>query len=108
MRPTELEQPPLYSSLSLQPVLCEMVELFVAEMPARVGRMQAYFDRADWDGLRRAAHQIRGVAASYGFHVLVPYAARLAAHLELATPIGKRRVRRWAELVGQCRRVSTR
>ena len=107
MAPTELEQPPLYSSLSLQPVLCEMVELFVAEMPARVGRMQAYFDGGDWDGLRRAAHQIRGVAASYGFDVLVPYAARLERSLS-GNPDRERTREALAELVGQCRRVSTR
>ncbi len=69
--------PPLYSSLAAEPILCEMVELFVDEMPARTQRMQGYFDDRDWDGLRRGAHQIRSVAASYGFNDLVPYAARL-------------------------------
>ena len=72
-----ISQPPLYSSLSPQPILCEMVELFVDEMPPRMARMAAYFERRDWDGLRRSAHQIRSVAASYGFNDLVPYAARL-------------------------------
>ncbi len=53
--PDPILQPPLYSSLSPQPILCEMVELFVDEMPPRMARMAAYFERRDWDGLRRSA-----------------------------------------------------
>ena len=105
--PTLAPLPPLYSSLAAEPILCEMVELFVDEMPARMARMQAYFDRADWDGLRRSAHQIRSVSASYGFNELVPHAARLERTLTNRPSVDAIRAS-LATLTAQCSRVAVR
>jgi hypothetical protein len=71
------ELTPIHSSLPSEPILCDMVDLFVEEMPGRLARMRKYFDSQDWDALRRAARQLGGVAASYGFDNLAPFAADL-------------------------------
>jgi HPt (histidine-containing phosphotransfer) domain-containing protein len=76
---SQLESPPLYSSLSGDPMLHELVSLFVEEMPDRIARFHEYFDHGDWDGLRRAARQMKGLAGSYGFEELTPFAEQLEA-----------------------------
>lgn len=67
----------LYSTLGDDPDLGEIVELFVEEMPLRVQHLLGRFDQRDWEGLRRAAHQLKGAAGSYGFDPLTPSASRL-------------------------------
>ena len=67
---SELE--PLYSSLGADPDLAELVAMFVDEIAGRVGRMRDCLDAGDTDGLRRAAHQLKGAAGSYGFFQLTP------------------------------------
>ena len=44
---------PVYSSLGADPELKEIVEMFVAEMPERVGKLLGQLDASDWEGLRR-------------------------------------------------------
>ena len=41
--------------LASDPMLQEMVALFVDEMPERIGRFRDYFDGGDWEGLRDRA-----------------------------------------------------
>ncbi len=67
----------VYSRLASDPDLREIVDLFVEEMPGRVATMLAQLDAADWDGLRRSAHQLRGAAGSYGFDGISPSAAKV-------------------------------
>jgi HPt (histidine-containing phosphotransfer) domain-containing protein len=67
----------LFSPLAEDPDLAEVVGLFVQEMPERTGRMLERFAASDWEGLRRAAHQLKGAAGSYGFGAISPAAARL-------------------------------
>jgi len=67
----------VYSTLGGDPDLRELVEMFVAEMPDRVGTLVKHYETANWEELRRIAHQIKGAAGSYGFHELTPAAARL-------------------------------
>ncbi len=86
MPQTQLDASPLYSSLSGDPMLTELVQLFVEEMPKRIARFRGYFDSNDWDGLRRAARQMKGLAASYGFDQLTPYSAELEATLIRRAP----------------------
>src|SRR5205823_3828760 len=64
-----------------------LVTLFVEEMPERMTRFREYFHSGDWDGLRRAAHQMKGSAGSYGFEQLSPYAAELEAAAAKRTPL---------------------
>lgn len=105
MSPIRSPQPAIHSSLAADPVLCEMVEQFVAEMPNRIAWLERQFDEGDWEGLKRAAHQMKGAAGSYGFDRLTPYALRLetliadgATKREIAAATG--------ELAAQCRCVT--
>lgn len=77
MSSTALVTEPLYSSLASDPDLAELVELFVAEMPARCDLLQQLFAASNWSELKRAAHQLKGAAGGYGFDQLTPWAAQL-------------------------------
>ncbi len=66
-----------YSDYGADPELADLVQQFVVEMPDRVGVLVDFAGQADWHGLARAAHQMKGAAGSYGFHPLTPFAARL-------------------------------
>jgi len=72
-----MNSPHVYSCLAADPELGELVEMFVHEMPDRIGVLVAQAERQDWAQLTRTAHQLKGAAGSYGFHSLTPYAARL-------------------------------
>jgi HPt (histidine-containing phosphotransfer) domain-containing protein len=67
----------LYSNLAGDPMLGQLVDLFVAEMPSRTARLIDRLEACDWAGLRQAAHQIKGTAGSYGFPAISPAAAQL-------------------------------
>ncbi|MEA1950355.1 MAG: Hpt domain-containing protein [Planctomycetota bacterium] len=66
---------PIYSTLGSDPDLGELVELFVDEMPERVQNITNLLEQSDWEELRRAAHQLKGAAGSYGFDAISPTAA---------------------------------
>ncbi len=68
---------PLYSTLGGDPDLNDLVTLFVEEMPDRVASIMDLLNHSDWEGLRRAAHQIKGAAGSYGFATISPCAGKL-------------------------------
>ncbi|HEY4761100.1 MAG TPA: Hpt domain-containing protein [Thermoguttaceae bacterium] len=68
---------PLYSTLGGDPDLGDLVSLFVDEMADRVANIVDLLDMRDWEGLRRAAHQIKGAAGSYGFDAISPCAGKL-------------------------------
>jgi HPt (histidine-containing phosphotransfer) domain-containing protein len=67
----------VYSRLAADPDLGELVEMFVQEMPDRIGALEAPARSRDWEQLTRTAHQLKGAAGSYGFDAITPYAARL-------------------------------
>jgi two-component system sensor histidine kinase/response regulator len=58
----------------------ELTALFLEDAPARVAELEAAVRHADRDALRRAAHQLKGTAATVG----ATDVARLAADLERA------------------------
>lgn len=68
---------PIYSTLAGDPDLREIVELFVEELPKRAAGIRQRFEAADWEGLCRLAHQLKGAAGSYGFLPITPAAARV-------------------------------
>jgi HPt (histidine-containing phosphotransfer) domain-containing protein len=72
---------PLYSTLANDPDLAEIVEMFVDEMPGRIAHLVSCYAGQDWEGLDRAAHQLKGSAGSYGFHPVTDAAARLEGAL---------------------------
>ena len=47
-------------------VVGEMIDLFVADLPARLGAIRGAIDRADARGLALQAHALRGSAANFG------------------------------------------
>ncbi len=66
---------PIFSTLGSDPDLGELVELFVDEMPERVHNITNLLAQSDWEEIRRAAHQLKGAAGSYGFDAISPSAA---------------------------------
>lgn len=95
---------PLYSSLGGDLDLGEIVEMFVDEMPERVGTLLKLLDASDWEALRRAAHQIKGAAGSYGFDPISPCAAQLEQTIKDDQP--EEQIRRAvAELADICNRA---
>jgi HPt (histidine-containing phosphotransfer) domain-containing protein len=94
----------LYSSLGADPDLGELVEMFVDEMPDRVDHLLEQFQASNWDGLYRAAHQIKGAAGSYGFHQLTPTATELEAAVRDHQP-EQEILASLNALIDMCRRV---
>ena len=73
-------------ALASDPDLREIVDLFVEEMPGRVAGMLEQLRAADWEGLRRSAHQLRGAAGSYGFDPISPSAGKVEAAIRDGEP----------------------
>jgi HPt (histidine-containing phosphotransfer) domain-containing protein len=94
----------VYSRLAADPDLGEIVDMFVAEMPGRVATLLVQLNAADWDGLRRTAHQLTGAAGSYGFDGISPCAGKVEAALRNGEP--EERIRTTVdELVDICNRA---
>ena len=58
---------PLKSTFESDPDMAELVELFRSELPKRMETLQTSWNEKNWMELRRAAHQLRGASAGYGF-----------------------------------------
>lgn len=99
----ELPFLPLYSSLSTDPDMAELLEMFVSDMPLHVAAMESAVKTEDWSGLQRIAHRLKGSAPGYGFS---PVGASAGA-LELAISYSDREtvLKRAERLLFQCRRV---
>jgi histidine phosphotransfer protein HptB len=94
----------VYSRLGSDPDLGEIVDMFVEEMPGRVATIVGQLNAADWDGLRRTAHQLKGAAGSYGFDAISPSAGRVEAVVRDGEP--EERIRAVVdELVDLCSRA---
>lgn len=94
----------LYSHLATDPDLRDIVELFVEEMPDRIAMLSEMLRAADWEGLRRIAHQIKGAAGSYGFDPISPMAGRVEAAIREGEP--EIQIRRTVEeLIDLCKRA---
>jgi HPt (histidine-containing phosphotransfer) domain-containing protein len=55
---------------SIDELLAAARSQFAASLPAKVAVIEAHVARGAWDDARRAAHQLRGSAATYGFAAL--------------------------------------
>ena len=104
MAPTAATADPLYSALANDPDLRAIVELFVEEMPDRVSSLLDRLNESDWEGLRRAAHQLKGAAGSYGFEPITCSAAKVETAIRQSRPEVELR-RLVDDLVGLCRRA---
>ena len=86
MIPMATSASPLYSTLDGDPDLREIVEMFVEEMPDRMASLLDRVHAADWEGLRRVAHQLKGAAGSYGFEPITCSAAGLEEAIRESRP----------------------
>ena len=69
--PNPHDQPPandaLESEFANDPDLCDIVTMFVDELPSRVDAIKNAFDVGDMETIRTMTHQLRGSAGGYGF-----------------------------------------
>lgn len=68
---------PLISEFADDQEMIELIELFVAEMPARVRALESAFSDTAFGDLQRLAHQLRGAAPCYGFPAIGAAAAEV-------------------------------
>ncbi|MFH1267709.1 MAG: Hpt domain-containing protein [Planctomycetota bacterium] len=95
---------PLYSPLSGDPDLRDIVEMFIEEMPDRTARLLDRLNASDWEGLRRLSHQLKGAAGSYGFGPITDSAARVEEAVRESSP--EEEIRRLVDdLVSFCGRA---
>jgi HPt (histidine-containing phosphotransfer) domain-containing protein len=72
---------PLVSELAADPDMSELVEMFVSELPARLKAMSEAMAGANYESLRRLAHQLKGAGGGYGFPSISTAAATLERSL---------------------------
>jgi len=95
---------PIISTFGTDPVLSELVGMYVAEMPDRIAVLEKAFAGGDRERLRTCAHQIKGAAGSYGFDCLTQSAAALESVVRADRPAEE--IRRSLEvLLNLCRRI---
>lgn len=83
---TEMESVTIYSDLGGDPDLGDLVALFVEEMPDRAATIRSHHAAGERELLRRAAHQLKGAAGSYGFAPISAAAAELDMALRSGAP----------------------
>ncbi len=94
----------VYSRLGDDPDLTEIVDQFVGEMPQRAATLLCHLNEKNWEGLRHAAHQLKGAAGSYGFEPISPCAGRVESAIRDGEP--EERIRQSVvELVDLCGRL---
>lgn len=71
----------IHSTLESDPVLGEIVEMFVDEVPNRAETLLTQAASKDWESLNRTAHQLKGAFGSHGFSTVM----ESARNLEMAT-----------------------
>ncbi len=69
---------------SIDELLAAAQSQFAASLPAKVAVIEETVARRAWDDARRAAHKLRGSAATYGFAALSASAAAIEDALRAA------------------------
>lgn len=100
---------PLESDLAGDPELGELIQEFVAGLPAQIAAMEAALARSDLEALRQGAHRLRGSAGGYGFGPISQLAAVVEAAIreaEAGAPLDPCRLgQQVEELAALCRRA---
>jgi HPt (histidine-containing phosphotransfer) domain-containing protein len=86
--------------------MSDLVEIFVAEMPAKIATFQRHASAGDWQALGVISHQLKGSAGSYGFHQLTQPAQRVELAARENQP-EEAILESVEELLGLCRRLRT-
>lgn len=68
---------PIYSSLSSDPVMCELVAELVNKLPERIEQLKRQMEEQDLEALASSVHQLKGACGGYGFEPLSEEAARV-------------------------------
>jgi histidine phosphotransfer protein HptB len=102
--PTSSENQPLLSALASDPDLGELVQMYVDEMAGRIATIQDLLSSADWEGLRRFAHQMKGAAGSYGFEPISSVAGVVEDSVRQGVPEDQIR-QAVGDLLAMCSRV---
>jgi HPt (histidine-containing phosphotransfer) domain-containing protein len=76
----------IYSSLSSDEDLREILIMYIEEMPDRIARLERECAARNWSELRTAAHQLKGSAGSHGFAEISLAAAELETALKTTQP----------------------
>ncbi len=58
---------PIYSTYANDEIMCELIEMFVDEIPNRMETLRSAYQANDRKGLALTAHQLKGAFGSYGF-----------------------------------------
>ncbi len=103
---TETYTAPFYSTLADDADMCELVTLFVDEIPQRISAIEAALAAYDLQSLQRLAHQLKGAAAGYGFPAIG--AAAGAVEIAIGINCSDRIVKHTGRLLAMCRLVRNR
>ncbi|MEM9084023.1 MAG: Hpt domain-containing protein [Planctomycetota bacterium] len=96
---------PIRSAFADDPDMAELVEMFVSEIPNRIGELEQHYETSDVKQIRVIAHQLKGAGGGYGFDELSDVAARLERQID-ASPDDIDAIRaEFDDLVTLCRRV---
>jgi len=66
---------PLYSDLSTDPDMLELIEMFVSDLPDRVTAIEQAVEQANLADLAVLSHQLKGAGGGYGFPSITEAAA---------------------------------
>ena len=84
---TNQSQRPLYSDLSTDPDMLELVEMFVSELPDRVAAIEQAVEQASLADLAKLSHQLKGAGGGYGFASITEAAAAVEQQAKSQTDI---------------------
>jgi HPt (histidine-containing phosphotransfer) domain-containing protein len=101
---------PVASQFASDEDMIEIVEAFVAAMPARAGALREAWARREIDEVRSLAHQLKGASAGYGYPALSEAAGALEDELRSLSGLSGEAVAARAEgafegLVALCERI---
>jgi HPt (histidine-containing phosphotransfer) domain-containing protein len=96
---------PLFSSLSSDPEMRELVEMFVGNLQGRIQAIERAVAGNDAAELARIAHQLRGAGGGYGFEAISESAASLEQSAKAAASVGEVATE-LMDLINLCRRAT--
>jgi len=76
-----VNEEPLFTTLSGDPMMLELVDVFVSELPARIRAIEDALAKQDAAGIQSLARDLKGEGTSYGFEVLTEQASKVETSL---------------------------
>lgn len=110
--PGPVQGSPLVSEFAHDPDMCDLIALFVEEMPERVATLESLTRSRDLESLKRLAHQLKGASGGYGFRIVGSAAGTLEDLIKASTQPGTteqelaRIEAQVKDLINLCRRVA--